>query len=111
MEILLQEILTEVKSVRTSQDKMGTEITELRKDVHVLKSEVAGLRTDVDILKTDVAGVKLDVGEIKTNVVDIKINVLARKVGHDQFRTEFIDFRKYAGNKLDMISMPSRHRN
>jgi len=66
---LLQEILTEIKSVKNDVSDLKVDVSALRDDVSTLKDDVSILKDDVSVLKVDVSDLKVDVSDIKATMV------------------------------------------
>ncbi|OAM92815.1 hypothetical protein SAMN04515679_0886 [Pelosinus fermentans] len=77
-EKLLQEILTEVKSVKNEVFTLREDFSTLKKDVSTLKDDVSTLKEDVSTLKDDVFTLKGDISTLKLDVSDIQSNMVTK---------------------------------
>lgn len=83
-EIVLQQILSEVKGLNVRFDRVEADIGELKADVAGLKTDVAELKKEVAGLKTDVAGLKAGQAELKKEVGTLKTDVASLQAGQTE---------------------------
>ena len=70
---ILNQILYEIKDMKTDIKELKTDVGELKADVSTLKTDVRTLKTDVSELKTDVRTLKTDVSNIKNQLDDLEV--------------------------------------
>ncbi|AJH77933.1 hypothetical protein [Heyndrickxia coagulans] len=81
MDEILQQILHELRDLKS-------DVSGLKSDVSSLKSDVSGLKSDVSSLKSDVSGLKSDVSSLKSDVSSLKSDVSSLKVGQERIETK-----------------------
>ena len=57
-EILLQQILSELKSVKTDVESMKADFQGMKADFQGMKTDIEGMKTDIEGMKTDIKGIK-----------------------------------------------------
>jgi phage shock protein A len=75
---LLQEILSEIKSVKNDVSALRDDVSTLKADVSTLKVNVSDLKVDVSALKVDVSDLKVDVSALKFDISDIKATMVTK---------------------------------
>ncbi|MBP1916395.1 chromosome segregation ATPase [Lederbergia galactosidilyticus] len=74
-EKILNQILVEIKEIKTDVSTLKEDVSTLKEDVSVLKEDVSTLKTDVSNLKEDVSTLKTDVSNLKEDVSTLKTDV------------------------------------
>lgn len=80
MENLLKEILSEIKGIKGTQEKMQSEITGIKDQVAGIKGEVSGIKETQENMQSDIIEIKEKVNAVYNQTADLT-----------EFRTESIE--------------------
>ncbi|MCC5464077.1 prominin family protein [Pelosinus baikalensis] len=105
-EQLLQEILTEVKSVKSDVSTLRDDVSTLRDDVSTLKEDFSTLKDDVFTLKGNVSTLTDDVSILKLDVSNIKSTMVTKDEFTQAIREQQQDVMKIlelTDKKMDRV--------
>ncbi|MHA6534699.1 histidine kinase [Paenibacillus sp. BAC0078] len=69
---ILQQILGELKSMRSDLSEVKVDLSGVRADVSGVKSELSEVKADVSGLKAEFSEMKADLAEVKADIISIK---------------------------------------
>ena len=75
MEVLLKQILEEIKEMKTDIKDMKTDIKDMKMDIKDTKTDIKDMKTDIKDMKTDIKDAKTDIKDAKTDIKDLKTQV------------------------------------
>ncbi|AEG59571.1 hypothetical protein [Desulforamulus ruminis] len=106
---LLQEILQELKGMRTELTDVKSEMVNVKNEMTVVKSEMADMRSEMTGMKTEMTNVKSELGSLNQRVGSLEAGQqkLAMKIENeviDKIRALFDD-REMQNHRLDRIDV------
>ena len=84
MEKILNEILSEVKTIKT-------DINGLKDEAKTIKTDINGVKDEVKTIKTDINGLKDEVKTIKTDIKTMKVDISSLKEGQIRVETQVLE--------------------
>ena len=94
---VLQEILTEIKGIKSDISELKSDVSELKSDVSELKSDVSGLKDDVKRLDAKIDGVESRLGR---RITDAKHDMKKLLISHGKHILEDVEI---VNGKLDRV--------
>ncbi|GIN73195.1 hypothetical protein J14TS2_36700 [Bacillus sp. J14TS2] len=103
-EKILNQILVEIRGIKTDVSTLKTDVSSLKEDVTTLKTDVSSLKEDVTTLKTDVSSLKEDVTTLKTDVSSLKEDVTTLKTDVSSLKEDVTTLKTDVSNLKEDVS-------